>query len=248
MLLEYVAAGLGDERAHPNRRLEALLADRLQHALHVAAEGLAGFQPVAHGGLIPVVKLDVFELRRILDDGSEIVHHVLSGDARAEAIPTAPAGRRSLEAQRRMVLVDPIGQPGKQCRAIGAARESKLFEVPRFARSQREPFGIEHHFNRFRPQEEAAVEPVATGKAKQHGLAARRSERHHAGDHLRVGGLRNLVVLQFVVSKIDRLPESAGGLCEHLEALAIKRRGIGEIVRDAKQRYLFDVHRRSCPY
>ena len=63
---------------HPDRGLEALLADRLEHALHVAAEGLAGFQPVAHGGLIAVVELDVFELRRVLDDGVEIVHHVLA--------------------------------------------------------------------------------------------------------------------------------------------------------------------------
>src|SRR5450759_2142821 len=97
VLLEDVAAGLGEARTHPAGGLEALLADRLEHAPHVAAEGLAGFQPIAHGGLVAVVQLNVLELRRILDDRREIVHHVLTGDAWAEAIPTAPAGGRSLE-------------------------------------------------------------------------------------------------------------------------------------------------------
>ena len=244
MLLEDVAAGLGDERGHPDGGLEALLADRLQHALHVAAEGLAGLQPVAHGRLVAVVELDVFELRRVLDDGGEIVHHVLAGDARAETIPAAPAGGRSLEAQRRMVLVDPVGQPGEQCGAIGSAGEGELFEIPGFAGSEREALGIEHHFDGFRTQEEAAVEAVATGEGEQHGLATGRSQRHHAGDHPGIGRLRDLVMLQLVVGEIDRLAERARGLREHLEAFAVQRGVLRQIVRDAEERDLLDVHGR----
>ena len=78
--------------------------------------------------------------------------------------------------------------------------------------AEREALGIEHHFDRFRAQEEAAVEALATGEGEQHGLAARRRERHHAGDDLGVGRLRNLVVLQLVVGKIDGLAERAGRL------------------------------------
>src|ERR1035437_4973795 len=178
VLLEYVAAGLGDERTHPDGGLEALLADGLEHAPHVAAEGRAGFQPIAHGGLVAVVKLDVLELRRILDDGRQIVHHVFGGDAGAEAIPTAPAGGRSLEAQRRMVPVDALGEPGEQRGPIAPAGEGELFEVPGFAGLEREAFGIEHDFDRFLAQEEAAAEAMATGEAEQHGVAAGRGERH----------------------------------------------------------------------
>ena len=244
MLLEDVAAGLGDERAYPDGGLEALLADRLQHALHVAAEGLAGFQPVAHGRLIAVVQLDVFELRRVLDDGGEIVHHVLAGDARAETIPAAPAGGRSLEAQRRMVLVDPVGEPGEQCGAIGAAGEGELFEIPGFAGSEREALGVEHDFDGFRTQEEAAVEAVAAGEGEQHGLATGRSERHHAGDYFGIGRLRDLVMLQLVIGKIDRLAERTRGLREHLKALAVQRGVVREIVRDPEERDFLDVHER----
>ena len=143
-----------------------------------------------------------------------------------------------------MILVDAIGQPGEQRGAIGAAGEGELFEIPGFAGREREAFGIEHHFDGLRAQEEAAVEAMATGEGEQHGLAAGRRERHHAGDDLGVGGLGNLVVLQFVVGEIDGLAESAGGLGEHLEALAVERGGIGEIVRDAEERDLLDVHGR----
>ena len=231
---------------HPDGGFEALLADGLEDALHVAAEGFAGFQPIAHGGLVAVVKLDVFELRRVVDDGREVVHHVFGGHARAEAVPTAPAGGRSLEAQRRMVLVDAVGERGEQRGAIGAGGEGELLEVPGFAGGEREAFGIEHDFDGFRAQVEAAVEAVATGEGEQHGVAAGRGEGHHAGDDFGVGGLGEFVVLQFVVGKIDGLAEGAGGLGEHLEALAVEGGGIGEIVRDAEEGDFLDVHRRSC--
>src|SRR3954452_7256338 len=103
-------ARLGDERRDPEGRLEALLADGLEDALHVAAEGLPRFQPVAHRGLIAVVELDVLELRDILRDGGEIVHDVAGGDARSEAIPTAPAGGRVFEVKRRVIRVDSRGE------------------------------------------------------------------------------------------------------------------------------------------
>src|ERR1051325_9195115 len=42
MLLKHVRTGLGDERRHPDGRLETLLADVLQHLLYAAAERAAG--------------------------------------------------------------------------------------------------------------------------------------------------------------------------------------------------------------
>ena len=71
-------------------------------------------------------------------------------------------------------------------------------------------------------------------------------EGHHAGDHSGVGGLRDLVVRQFVVGQIHGLAERAGGLGEHLETLAVERGVIGEIVGDAEEGDFLDVDRRSC--
>src|SRR5215468_1886232 len=104
MLLEDVRFLLGDKRCNPDRRLEPTRADLFEHSLHVSAEGRSGFEPVAHGRLITIVDLNVFETRHFLRDEVEIVEHLLRRDARTEAIPGAPAGRRSLPAQGRMIL------------------------------------------------------------------------------------------------------------------------------------------------
>lgn len=143
-----------------------------------------------------------------------------------------------------MVEADAARQLLEQCGAVRARGVQELFQVPRFARPQRQPFGIEHHLDGLRAQIEAPVEPLATGEAEQHGLAARRCQRHHAGDHARVGGLRDLVVRQFVVAQVHRFAERACGLRKHLEARAVKRGVVGQIVPDTEQRDLLDVHRR----
>src|SRR5262249_60025086 len=90
MLLKDVRAGFGDERRHPDRWFEALLANRLQYVLHAAAERAARLEPIAHRGLVAVVKLYVLKLGRILLDCGEVVHHVLRGGTRAKRITTAP--------------------------------------------------------------------------------------------------------------------------------------------------------------
>src|SRR6185437_5356214 len=64
MLLEDMRLLLSDERCDPDRRLEAARADLFQHALHVAAKRRAGFEPVAHSGLVAVVDLHVTQTRR----------------------------------------------------------------------------------------------------------------------------------------------------------------------------------------
>src|SRR5215831_4199374 len=110
MLLEDMRIFLGDERRNPDRRLKAANADLFEHSLNVSAESAAGFQPVAHGGLITIVDLNVFEARRILRDEVEIVEDLLGRDARTEAIPGTPSSRRSRPAQRRMILNEPLGQ------------------------------------------------------------------------------------------------------------------------------------------
>src|SRR5206468_8343782 len=104
MLLEDVRIFLSDERRNPDRRLKAPRSNLLEHSLNVAAESATRFQPVAHGGLITIVDLNVLEAGRILRDEVEIVEHLLGRDARTEAIPGAPSCRRSLPAQGRMIL------------------------------------------------------------------------------------------------------------------------------------------------
>ena len=127
-------------------------------------------------------------------------------------------------------MVDAGSQLGEQRGAIGAGRVEELFEVPGFAGAEREAFGIEHHLDGFRTQVEAADEAAATGEREQHGGSAVRGEGHHPGDDAGVGRLRDLVVGQFVVTEIDGVREGAGGLREHLEALAIEGGVPGQIV------------------
>src|SRR5215813_2653427 len=103
MLLENVRLFLGDERRDPNRGLETACANLLQHALHVAAKRRASFEPVAHRGLVAVVDLHITQARRVLRDEVEIVEHLLRRDARTEAVPRAPAGRRRGKLEWRMI-------------------------------------------------------------------------------------------------------------------------------------------------
>src|SRR5262245_58479595 len=99
MLLEDLRFLLSDKRRNPDRRLESTSADLFEHSLDVSTEGRAGVEPVTHGRLITIVDLNVFETWHIFRDEVEIVEHLLRRDARAEAIPGAPARRRSLAAQ-----------------------------------------------------------------------------------------------------------------------------------------------------
>src|SRR5439155_14357467 len=87
VLLKHLRRLFGDERRHPDRRLEPAFADLGEDALHVAAERRAGFEPVAHGGLIAIVDLNVGEARHVVLDRREIVEHLLRCDARSEAVP-----------------------------------------------------------------------------------------------------------------------------------------------------------------
>src|SRR6185295_1133605 len=93
MTLEYVRLLLGDEWCDPDRRFKATRVDLLQHALHVSAERRAGLEPVAHGRLVTIVDLDVAQTGCVFGDEVEIVEDLLRSDARAKAIPRAPAGR-----------------------------------------------------------------------------------------------------------------------------------------------------------
>jgi len=125
------------------------------------------------------------------------------------------------KAKGRVIATDAVGESGEQRGAIGAGGEGEFFEVPGFAGGEGEAFGIERNFDGIGAQEEAAVEAVATGEGEQDGFAAGRGEGHHAGDDPGIGGLGDFVVLEFVVGEVDWVAEGAGGLGEHLEALAI---------------------------
>src|SRR5690348_6161123 len=114
MLLEDMRFLFGNKRRDPDRRLESTLANLFEHGLDVSAESSSGFQPIAHGGLITIVDLNVFEAGRILRDEVEIVEHLLRSDAGTEAIPGTPPGRRRQAAQRRMILSKAFGELRQQ--------------------------------------------------------------------------------------------------------------------------------------
>src|SRR4029453_3127717 len=102
-------------------------ADVLQHGLHAAAECGTGLEPVAHRRLVAVVDLDVLQAWNLLRDDVEVVAHLLRRDARAEAIPRAPAGWRRRKSQTRMRSVQARRQRAEQRAAIPARRVGKLF-------------------------------------------------------------------------------------------------------------------------
>src|SRR5204863_7209181 len=87
VLLEDVRAFFGYERRHPDGRLESAPANRVEHVLHVPAEGRPGLEPVAHRGLITVIYLDVLQRGYLRGDDVEIREHLLRRDARTEAVP-----------------------------------------------------------------------------------------------------------------------------------------------------------------
>src|SRR5204863_672026 len=103
VLLEDVRLLFGDEGRDPDGRLEAARANLSEHAAHVAAEGRARLKPVAHRRLIAVVNLYVFQAGDVLLDEVEVVQDLPRRDARPEAVPGAPAGRRQRRPQRRVV-------------------------------------------------------------------------------------------------------------------------------------------------
>src|SRR5258708_1115019 len=55
MLLKQVRIGLGYKWSHPDSRLESAPANLREHAQHVAAASLAGFQPVPHPWRISIL-------------------------------------------------------------------------------------------------------------------------------------------------------------------------------------------------
>src|ERR1051326_9106123 len=103
VLLKHARLFFSHERRNPDGRLKTTLANLFEHALHVAAEGSAGLEPVAHRRLIAVVDLHVAQTWDVFGDEVEIVEYLLCRDARAEAVPRTPACRRRWKTQTRMI-------------------------------------------------------------------------------------------------------------------------------------------------
>src|SRR5205085_32842 len=148
VLLEDVRLLFRDERRDPDGRLEAARANLFKYALHVAAESRARLQPIAHRRLIAVIYLNVLETRNVFGDEVQIVEHLLSRDARPEAVPRAPARRRRLRAQGRMVLAQTRGQLREQLFARCARSESELFQLPRLTWLQFQAFSVNDDLQR----------------------------------------------------------------------------------------------------
>ena len=234
MLLKQMRIGFSDEWGHPDGRLEAAPPNLFEHAQHVAAESFPRLEPIAHGRLIAVVDLNVFQARDVLGDLVQIIENLLRGDARSEAIPGAPAGgRRGEKAARRMVPIDARRHTGRRV----AGRE--LFQIPRLAWRQLQVFGIHHHFERSLPQEKSTDEAMTGGEGQ-----GGRTECQQARGSRHSLRLRNFVVLRFGIAKIHGVPERAGGLRQHLKALAIMVCIGWQIERNREQHYLLHPHRR----
>src|SRR4051812_48643649 len=143
MLLEDVRVFLGHERRHPDGRLEAALPNGVDHLAHVSPERGTGLEPVSHCGLVAIIDLDVGEPGNLLRDHVEVIEDVLRGDARTEAVPRAPPGRRGGSLERRMIPRDLFGK------ALAIHRldiVAILFELPGLAGLQRQAFSVDDDF------------------------------------------------------------------------------------------------------
>ena len=75
----------------------------------------------------------------------QVVEHLLRGDAGAEAVPRAPAGRRLGGSERLMVRLEPACHLGQEWRAVRPRRETQLLEPPRVLRRELETVGFDDH-------------------------------------------------------------------------------------------------------
>src|SRR5207248_2264855 len=105
---------------HPDGRFEAARTDLTQYAEYIASKSFAGFKPVAHGGLITVVDLNIFQTGDVLGNDIQIIDNILRRDPRTEAVPGAPAGWRLWKVQTRVVGINPLAHSIEQRSAVAA--------------------------------------------------------------------------------------------------------------------------------
>src|SRR5436190_2072074 len=130
MFLEHLGARLRNKGGNPDRRFEASLTNRLQHALRITAECSSGVEPVAHRGLIPVVDLHVLQSGDLPGDYIEVIENLLCRDTGSETIPGAPSCGRGTELQWRMIPIHVGREVRKQDFVIVAGRVMKVLEFP----------------------------------------------------------------------------------------------------------------------
>src|SRR5262252_1925419 len=108
MLLKEMRPLFSNKRCYPDGWFEAFLPDRLEHTLHVAAEGCSRLEPVSHRRLVAIIDLNVLEPWYLLRDEIEIVEHLPCCNPRAEAVPRAPPCWRRFEAKRFVIDREPL--------------------------------------------------------------------------------------------------------------------------------------------
>ena len=182
MLLKDRGLLFGNERRDPDRGLESAASNLIEHGAHAATERRAGREPVAHRALIPVVDLHVLQTGEALRDDVEVVEHLLCGDARAEAIPRAPAGRRRRGRADNRGWCTARRSPAAASSAArsDAGRDHQFFQRPRLARSEGKTFAVEHRSHRRSADDEPSAEPRARREGEQRRVPARRRERQQA--------------------------------------------------------------------
>src|SRR5258708_4224782 len=148
MLLEDVRTLLGDKRRHPYGRLKAPFANFLQHCDNVSAKCLAGFEPVAHGGLVAIINLHVFQFGNLLRDYVQILQYLLGCNSRSKAIPRTPAGGRRLEKLLRMIFLDPRCEVLQQFGTVGVFLHHQSLKLPPLPPPPFHPSSIPDPFDR----------------------------------------------------------------------------------------------------
>ncbi len=222
--LKHLGTGLGDKGGHPERGLAAGAFDLGSQGGHPLLELSRRGEPVAHLGLITVVKLHVAQGRETLGTHLQVFANVGGAHVRVVVIPGAPAAGAlaDLADQRAMFGLDPLCQFGQQRLPIFSFKAEQRLALPELAGWERTPLAVHQDL-----QPAIGVEPKLPAKA----LAAGKGEQQPALVMLHQQQVVHRVIALIVGDAIDagigaaadrlrRLP-AAHGLGQHLEAFAV---------------------------
>ncbi len=198
----------------------------------------------AHTELEAVVDLDVAEVDVVRADGGEVGEDVVFGDAGAVEVPGAPAGGDLSPSpfEARVVLLDGGGECGEEGVAVGAGIAVELFELPALAGLEGKTFRVEDDLEAVGPEAEGADEAATPGEGEEEPTIRLGPEEGEVVDGQGAGRLGELVVpVVAVFGEVSGGAEGAGGLGEHLEALAVERGVRRQVVRTGEEHDLVDV-------
>ena len=131
--------------------------------------------------------------------------------------------------------------------AAGPGVEREFFERPRFAGSNRQPFGVDDNLKRRSARSahaERAAEATTRCERERLDVLSRRRERQQTVEGSRVRRFKQFVVLRVgVLTVVHRRAQRAAGLREHLKAFAVEPCGRRHCRLDLEEDDFLDADR-----